>query len=428
LPSPLPPGIGAVTVLLGVYVLMFVVPIAEILIIYGHLPVPVVVIDGVLLTIALPLTGRIGEFWKSPLAKPWMAMLAMMCLAAAAGSYPRRSVTFIAQDALRFHVLPFYVVAIACTTRRVRHLMKWIAAGGALLLLLCAAFGKVAEGRFALAQTSLSNPNDLAFSLLFAMASLTLLAFSRSVTGKLLWLATFPPCIYYVLKTGSRSNFITLVVMAAAAFLLSPRGVRMLMLVLTPLMLLLVTPFIPQETLHRLTLIVSDPTSARVERGMESAVSSQAARLELQQRAFDLTLRHPLLGVGALMFEDAVEEMVRAKLGVKSGWQGAHNTYLEISAENGIPALIFYVWSLGLCFVLNYRAYKICKREPSMRENLPQSLCLVLTTVAFVVGVLFSNSAYDLHADVLVAITAANSLAISSELAAAKRALEENPA
>ena len=42
------------------------------------------------------------------------------------------------------------------------------------------------------------------------------------------------------------------------------------MLVMTPLMFLLVTPFIPQETLHRLTLIVSDPASARVEHGLRA--------------------------------------------------------------------------------------------------------------------------------------------------------------
>ena len=407
---------------------MYVVPIAEILIIYGHIHVPVVVIDGVLLTIALPLTGRIGEFWKSPLAKPWMATLVMMCLAAAAGTYPGRSVPFILQYGFRFHVLPFYVVAIACTTRRVRYLMKWIAAGGLLLLVLCAVFGKFEEGRFFLAETSLSNPNDLAFSLVYAMASLTLLVLARSARGKLLWFATLPVCIYYVLKTGSRANFITLVVMGVVAFLLSARGARTVMLVMTPLMFLLVTPFIPQETLHRLTLIVSDPSSARVEHGLTGALDSQAARTQLQERAIDLTLHHPLLGVGALMFADAVEDMVRANLGVKSGWQGAHNTYLEISAENGIPALIFYVWSLGLCFVLNYRAYKVCKREPSMAESLSQSLCLVLTTVAFTVGVLFCNNAYDPHVDVLVAITAANSLAIGSELAAARRALESQPA
>jgi O-antigen ligase len=260
------------------------------------------------------------------------------------------------------------------------------------------------------------------------MASLTLLVYSRSVKGKLLWFATFPVCIFYVLRTGSRSNFITLVVVAVAAFLLSPRTGRMVMLLVTPLILLLVTPFIPRETLHRLTLVVMDPTSAHVERGLETAVGSQEARIELQERAIDLTLHHPLLGVGEGMFTNAVDEMVRAKYGVKSGWQGAHNTYLEISAENGIPALIFYVWSLGLCFVLNYRAYKICKREPSMAESLPQSLCLVLTTLAFIVGVLFSNSAYDLHADVLVAITAANFLAIRNEMAIAKRALDAQPA
>ena len=51
-------------------------------------------------------------------------------------------------------------------------------------------------------------------------------------------------------------------------------------------------------------------------------MDSQAARTELQERAIDLTLQHPLLGVGALMFADAVEEMVRANLGSQIGMAG----------------------------------------------------------------------------------------------------------
>src|SRR5581483_9400577 len=127
-------SIGIVTVLLGAYMLMMWVPFAEILITYLGIHIPIVVILGVALTVALPFTAHIGRFWRSPLAKPWIALLALYILAAVFGDYRGRSVPFILEYGVRFHLLPLYACAIALSIRRVRHLLYWGAAGNLLLL------------------------------------------------------------------------------------------------------------------------------------------------------------------------------------------------------------------------------------------------------------------------------------------------------
>jgi hypothetical protein len=108
--------------------------------------------------------------------------------------------------------------------------------------------------------------------------------------------------------------------------------------------------------------------------------------------------------------------MVENLIGTKSGWQGAHNTYLEVAAENGIPAMLLYAWSLLLCLKLNYQAYRMCRGSPERSDTAMQSLALVLMTLAFVICTFFSNNAYDPKVCVLVGLSAANFLTVKREL------------
>ena len=418
-------GRVAITALLGVYLVMNVLPISDVLITYVGLGLPVVVITGAILTALLPSVGQIGRFWSAPIAKPWMALAALMCLAAVFGDYPGLSVPFIAEIAIRFHVLPFYCCAIAVNPRGVRQLLTWMARGTVLLLILCAAYGEVTGGRLALPSTQLVNPNDLAFTILFGLPCLLFLLLSGSLFSRVLALVTLPLALYYILQTGSRSTFVTLVVLTVAMVkLLSGRG-RVVTVMIAGILGVSMLAVVPGETWTRLTLIVTDPLQTETEvedTRLLGALVSQAARMELQKRAAEVSLRNPVIGVGPLMFDNAVDQMVRQETGEKSTWQGAHNTYLSLAAENGLPALLLYVVCLALCLKMNYSVYRSCRNDPAQSENLTQSLCLILMTIGYCVDVLFSDKAYSAHASVLVGLSAANYLAIRAELAAAPTA------
>src|SRR5580704_16846627 len=163
---------GPWVILLGFYTLTFAVPLAEMLIVYWHAHIPVVVIADLILTLGLIVSGRVGEFLKTPLAKPWMAALVCFLFAAVFGLYPGRSVPFITEYGLRFHVFPFYCCGIAVSTKNVRHVFSWICWGSFLLLFLCLVYGQMDDGRLVIPSTDLANPNDLGLALLFMISSL----------------------------------------------------------------------------------------------------------------------------------------------------------------------------------------------------------------------------------------------------------------
>jgi O-antigen ligase len=420
-PTPQTERQGLALALLGLYVLMYTVPIAELATVSAHFYVPILPVVGVLLTVALISTQRVGRFWQTRMAFPWMGLLVCFLLAAVLGTWPRVSTSFILQYGLRFHVLPFYACAFLMSTRQVRYCMYWVCGGALLLLSICLFAGRISDdGRFyVLPETSLANPNDLAFWLMLGTTFLVLLFFSRSIFLRVAAAVSIPLSAYFILRTASRANFVTMIALVAVVFLIGSRTVKMSMMVALPVLAILLAIVIPKSTLARLTLIVSDPERVAQtlgSRDLESAADSQAARTELQKRAISLTLQHPLLGVGANMFEEGVETMVRASTGRKSGWQVAHNTYLEVSAENGIPALIFYLWIMLLCLRMNYVAYRACLKQGAGKLVIGQSFCLLLMTLGYYIGIFFNTMTYDPHLDVLVALSAANFLALRREL------------
>jgi len=416
-------GVGPVTMLLGAYLMMHLLPAAQILATRLSVHIPVVVITGLLLTASLPAVGQIGRFWQTSISKPWMTLIAVVFLAAIFGQGPGTSVPFVTEIGVRFYTLPFYCCAIARSTEQVRHLLYWTIGAAVVLLLLSWISGHMLEGRFAgLSGTQLENPNDLAFAILLVTPSLLLIASTESPLVRVLWLIALMTSTLYVLRTGSRGNFVTLLVVIGVAYVVVRGYAKVVMLAIVTAFAVLMFVLVPAGTWQRLTLITLDPSRTEIiDPHLQGALGSQISRTELQKEAIQLTERHPALGVGALMFADAADRLARTETGKRSLWQSPHNTYLQIAAENGIPALFLFVVSLGLCFRMNHRAYRMCQRPTRQNRLVPQTHCLLLMTVAFSVGALFSNSAYDPFLGILVGLSSANFLAIQEELGAPRR-------
>ena len=345
----------------------------------------------------------------------------MVCYLAASAfsSYRGGSVPFMLGYCSRVHIFPFLFCGIALTTRRVRHLMLWCVAAELIVLVLCLKFGQYYEGRFAVPETTLENPNDLAFTLLLGAAFLLILVFQRSWILRILWVGAFSLTLLFVLKSGSRASFITLIGVVVLAWLLASRGVKLTFALLAPALIVLMVMLVPQKTWTRLSFIVQDPAQVLAmtdDPVVRAAVASQLARTELQKQAWRMTLAHPLLGVGPLQFEDVNDAMVREQTGRKSGWQITHNVYLEISSECGIPAFLLYVLSIILCCRLNYQSYKLCGPARDRRSMRAQSYCLLLASFVYAIGIAFCNVAYYAYLPILVGFTAANAMAVKREV------------
>ncbi len=104
----------------------------------------------------------------------------------------------------------------------------------------------------------------------------------------------------------------------------------------------------PQFRLYKLD---SDLLAKRVRSIINFGETSNKERIRIWKLSLESIKKHPLLGVGIGNFPVVLnQDLALAKAG-----SSAHNIYLQITAEMGIPALVFAFWFL---LILVQRIYK----------------------------------------------------------------------
>src|SRR5207247_3785442 len=106
-----------------------------------------------------------------------------------------------------------------------------------------------------------------------------------------------------------------------------------------------------------------------------------------------LRFEHPLLGVVPRNFPAATES-----------WRVTHNTYTELSAEGGFPALILFVVILGLAF-RNVRRVRKTDQYGASKEIQLFTSAMWASLAAYVVGAAFASTEYQLFPYFMVAYT-----------------------
>jgi O-antigen ligase len=215
------------------------------------------------------------------------------------------------------------------------------------------------------------NPNDLALTLVVAVPLCAcLLLTARRMVAKAFCLIGILLMSYCVLITYSRGGFVALIavyLMMAIGFGLRERRRAFLIIPLLGAALLVV--LLPSGYGQRIESIFRS--------GMDDG--SRAERQYLLHRSIEVTIQHPLVGVGPGNFEI-----------VSGKWLVTHNTYSQFSAEAGIPALILFLivfWQtqrgLGKLLLLPDQEIAIFAR--GVRAAI----------LGVMVGCLFSSHAYD---------------------------------
>jgi O-antigen ligase len=143
-------------------------------------------------------------------------------------------------------------------------------------------------------------------------------------------------------------------------------------------------------------------------RELDEAVSSAAARRQLLINAIKVSISHPVLGVGIGQFATYMSGVERLE-GRHSGWQGTHNTYMQISSEAGTPALIIFLIMMWLSFKGLRGLYKRADLidAPESREIANMAFALNASLVAYAVCVFFDYVAYAATLPVLAGFTIA---------------------
>lgn len=276
------------------------------------------------------------------------------------------------QKLLRYalFIVFFFLVVQLCDSRRsVRRLLRvlTLSASGAAIWALVAFLG----GQLERAAGPIGDPNDFAF-LIATVLPVAGLLFVEEPRRRALWAACLALMVAATLATLSRGALVglaALLVWAIASRRVPVVGVVAALLTLGAVVLAAVAFWSP---------LIEE----KVEQKGRVADENAASRLGFWDAAARMAYDHPVMGVGPARFGEESDDYLldsRSELDDPA----VHNSYLEIAAENGIPALLAFLAYLGGSWVLLGRA----RRESEAAGDADGARLATALQAAFVVAV-----------------------------------------
>lgn len=399
-----------------------------------HIPL----ILGATATLGAVLGGGVGRTIRSTIGMSMTALTVLYAANVPFSSWRGGSLSTFAGSWLKSALVFLIAGSVVMTLRHCRWALYSIAMGAALAAVLIDWKGTMVDGRLALTQGSYSNPNEIAFGLVLGLPCLGLM-FVDSRAGKfrkLLIGAAILATLVVLLRTGSRGGLISLVVVGFCVFWRVSLPGRVLMVLAMVVLAAMAEALLPGGLQRRYATIFSDTEAASDDQFkaadaavLRGAVSSTGTRRALFLRSLKVTLEHPLFGCGIGQF-GAYTAGLDAEAGLRSGWQGTHNTYTQVSSEAGIPALIVYLTLLVSCFRSVGACYRRAVRIPTTRARDIANMAYTLRTSlwAYAVFTVFSYVAYSAWLPLIAGVTVGFFAAAQPELALAERELAEGGA
>ena len=324
----------------------------------------------------------------------WIGFLLLMLMGLPFSYWKSGSLALISAYSFRSFALYFYIVTFMSTVARCRSLMILNVVCSVIVLLTCAAFGSSGGGgeRFQIADSIFfANSNELGLQLLLGMTFFLFLFYLGGARRIILGLAGLLLSFSYMIKTGSRGCLLSAILLFVAVFVLSKKKGQ-ITLVIVPLMIIGLV-LSPAASLRRLSLIFqSNPQGALSESDL-STLESSRERQELLRKGLVYTFTHPIFGVGAGQFAVAVAGDA-AKTGQHEAWLGTHNSYVQVSAECGIPAFICYISVILAGLNRIYRVFRFSQGKPEFRDIEGLAFSLLCGLVVYAFATFFFHMAY----------------------------------
>ena len=335
---------------------------------------------------ALAGLERFGQVpWRrfAPVLRP-LGLYALLLLAATAGSYDPRLSLPGARELLALLTLPLAFVLMRDREARIRRLVDLVVLMGALLAAwglgqLLFGFGGLHQRIRGPFSHWMTFSGVLVVCLLLVTARL---AHRPAAGGAWRWAALALMATALVMSL-TRSAWVGLV--AALVVVLALRAPRYLAAI--PVAGLLLVLLVPVPVVERMTSV------------LDLRDLSNYDRLCMAEAGMLMIRESPLLGIGP--------EMVRQRYPIyhhPSAPRGRvahlHNTYLQIGAEKGLPALAAYLWLLGGTAILALRRFRAEGAWQGARADLYVGVILVL--LGFSLAGLFEDNWGDTEVKRLV--------------------------
>lgn len=253
----------------------------------------------------------------------------------------------------------------------------------------------------------LENPNDLAINI--AISFPLAFAFMLRARGakKLLWAFAMAMMSLGIVMTYSRSGLLAfLLTIVVCVWEYGVKGKRYHIVAATA-MICVVGLGAALSTSHyrvRVESIFLGNIKGSMDKG------SLQARKDLLKKSIIVAATHPIFGVGPGCFPL-----------VDQGWRVAHNSYTEVAAESGIPALLLFLLAILGAFrnIAKVRETGLYQTDTEF-QLFTQALWAALA--AYVLGSAFASTEYNLYPYFMVAYTCVM-LRIAEEPKAGKKTL-----
>jgi O-antigen ligase len=244
--------------------------------------------------------------------------------------------------------------------------------------------------------------NDLAF--IFTMGFFLLLSCFLGHRAWSRWSAAGGAAVALlaVVYTGSRAGTVTLLAVGLVGLWRHRARLGPAALLGVAVLVVLVLLLAPGSYWERIaTMLPGDdpPASATdYDRG-----GLYVARWTIWKSAFQLLISNPLLGVGTGAF-DIAEGLSHEGRGK---WSAAHNAFLQVGAENGVPGLVLFVWLIARGFLNARASLRVVQQHTALRPYRWLLHGLSLSLLAYVVGGLALSQGYSVMLYALLALSAA---------------------
>lgn len=271
-------------------------------------------------------------------------------------------------------------------------------------------FGRSVEnGRLALANGTLGDPNEFALALVVGLPFWWDKANVAKGPKKIYCLLCTAPILLAFLKTGSRSGLFTLAMLVFVTFLLAPITRKMLIAAGCLILVIASSLLLPDYLKARYQTIFSPADANTLDKRdvkhLDSDIASSEERKALLIQSIQMTFQNPIFGVGPGVFSYASWDQRKEESGVGGLAQVTHNTYTQISSETGIPGFLLFAATMVMVLKSAFSAYRALKDTDPVMAKTGSYLFSMLA--AFAVGIFFLSVGYTHIVSTLFALTVA---------------------
>ncbi len=335
-----------------------------------------------------------------PTTKYLIAFLIWMVLSVPDALVPGTSFDLVVGDFIK--TLLMYLVIVG-TVRGIRDAERL----AAVYLIAAAVYASVVLSRFdlgggkdwRLGRLYYYDANDFATFAVTAMPlGLYFLHAGRRTLTRVLAAVGLAVLTVAFVRAGSRGGFIAL--LAVAGFI----GLRYTGMALrwrlsaTALVALLLLGTASDRYWQQMSTILSD---------RDYNFTEENGRIQVWRRGVGYMLQYPILGVGPNNFPVAEGKLspfaARQQLGIGVRWSAAHNSFIQVGAELGIPGLVLFLGIIASAFGALRRSSRSALADP--QQTRPQlTHALTASLIGFVVGSFFLSLGYHEILYTLVAL------------------------